>query len=106
MIRGADPWYMAGFFVLIIVFTYFYVSITFNPDEVAENMRKAGGFIPRIRPGGPTAGYPPFLPKRPTPPCSLHPGHRAPIPLPAITPLPPGNHVPPRGPSIKYPGCC
>src|SRR5262249_40114726 len=43
LVRGDDPYYMIGFFVLIILFTYFYVSITFNPDEVAENMRKAGG---------------------------------------------------------------
>src|SRR5260370_20267807 len=60
LVRGDDAYYMIGFFVLIILFTYFYVSITFNPDEVAENMRKAGGVIPRIRPGGPTAGEPRF----------------------------------------------
>ena len=44
---------MAAFFVLIVFFTYFYVSITFNPTEVADNMKKYGGFIPGIRPGGP-----------------------------------------------------
>ena len=43
--------------MLIIFFTYFYVSITFNPDEVADNMKKYGGFIPGIRPGRPTAEY-------------------------------------------------
>ena len=51
-------YYMARFFMLIVFFTYFYVSITFNPTEVADNMKKYGGFIPGIRPGGPTAGLP------------------------------------------------
>jgi preprotein translocase subunit SecY len=51
------PAYAVGFFVLILFFTYFYVSITFNPTEVADGMKKSGGFIPGIRPGGPTAGY-------------------------------------------------
>ena len=43
--------------MLIIFFTYFYVAITFNPDEVADNMKKYGGFIPGIRTGRPTAEY-------------------------------------------------
>ena len=42
---------------LIIVFAYFYTSITFNPLEVANNMKKQGGFIPGIRPGKPTSDY-------------------------------------------------
>ena len=42
---------------LIIGFTYFYTSVTFNPAEVAENMKKNGGFIPGIRPGKPTSDY-------------------------------------------------
>ena len=45
------------YFVLIIFFRYFYVAITFNPDEVADNMKKYGGFIPGIRAGRPTAEY-------------------------------------------------
>ncbi|WP_327043697.1 preprotein translocase subunit SecY [Microbispora sp. NBC_01189] len=57
MVRGDHPIYMAVFFLLIIFFTYFYVSITFNPPEVADNMKKYGGFIPGIRPGRPTAEY-------------------------------------------------
>ena len=48
-----SAFYMLAFFVLIIGFTYFYVSITFNPTEVADNMKKYGGFIPGIRPGRP-----------------------------------------------------
>lgn len=43
--------------LLIIAFTYFYTSVTFNPAEVAENMKKNGGFIPGIRPGKPTSDY-------------------------------------------------
>ena len=42
---------------LIVFFTYFYVSITFNPNEVADNMKKYGGFIPGIRAGKPTEDY-------------------------------------------------
>ncbi|HEY6789423.1 MAG TPA: preprotein translocase subunit SecY, partial [Trebonia sp.] len=49
--------YMAAFFLLIVGFTFFYVSITFNPVEVADNMKKYGGFIPGIRPGKATAAY-------------------------------------------------
>ena len=56
-VRGDHPLYMAAYFLLIIFFTYFYVSITFNPQEVADNMKKYGGFIPGIRAGKPTEDY-------------------------------------------------
>src|SRR5207244_8647232 len=49
------------YFLLIIFFTYFYVSITFNPTDVSDNMRKYGGFVPGIRPGKPTAEYLDFI---------------------------------------------
>lgn len=55
-----EPIYSIGLFVyiaLIIAFAYFYTSITFNPLEVANNMKKSGGFIPGIRPGKPTSDY-------------------------------------------------
>jgi preprotein translocase subunit SecY len=55
--RGTSPWYVALYFMLIIFFTYFYTAITFNPTDVADNMKKYGGFIPGIRPGRPTADY-------------------------------------------------
>ena len=42
---------------LLVVFAYFYTSITFNPNEVANNMKKNGGFVPGIRPGKPTSEY-------------------------------------------------
>ena len=48
---------MVIYIALIIVFAYFYTSITFNPLEVANNMKKSGGFIPGIRPGKPTSDY-------------------------------------------------
>ncbi|MBU1018353.1 MAG: preprotein translocase subunit SecY [Patescibacteria group bacterium] len=51
------PLYILSYFLLVIGFTYFYVSITFNPDQVAENIQKRGGFIPGIRPGKQTAEY-------------------------------------------------
>ena len=54
------PIYSIGLLVyvaLIIIFAYFYTSITFNPLEVANNMKKSGGFIPGIRPGKPTSDY-------------------------------------------------
>ena len=47
-VKGDHPYYVLSYALLIIFFTYFYVSITFNPDEVADNMKKYGGFIPRI----------------------------------------------------------
>ena len=55
-----EPIYSIGLVVyiaLIIAFAYFYTSITFNPLEIANNMKKQGGFIPGIRPGKPTSDY-------------------------------------------------
>jgi preprotein translocase subunit SecY len=54
---GDQPLYIVTYFLLIIFFTYFYTAITFNPVDVADNMKKYGGFIPGIRPGRPTAEY-------------------------------------------------
>ncbi|MEZ7898791.1 MAG: preprotein translocase subunit SecY [Flaviflexus sp.] len=52
-----SPLYLATFALLIIFFAFFYTSITFNPEEVADNMKRYGGFIPGIRAGAPTARY-------------------------------------------------
>jgi len=49
--------YLILYFLLVVAFTYFYVSITFNPETVAENIQKRGGFIPGIRPGRQTAEF-------------------------------------------------
>ncbi|MDD4570985.1 MAG: preprotein translocase subunit SecY [Clostridia bacterium] len=51
------PVYMIVYALLIIFFTYFYTAVTFNPVEVAENLKKYGGFIPGLRPGRPTVEY-------------------------------------------------
>jgi preprotein translocase subunit SecY len=56
-IKGAEPLYYVLYTALIIFFCFFYVSIIFNPNEAADNMRKYGGFIPGIRPGKNTAEY-------------------------------------------------
>lgn len=58
--KPSQPVYTIGllvYIVLVIFFAYFYTSITFNPLEIAENMKKQGGFIPGIRPGRPTSEY-------------------------------------------------
>ncbi|MDR8019842.1 preprotein translocase subunit SecY [Nesterenkonia aerolata] len=78
---GAHPVYMITFFLLTIFFTYFYVTITFNPNEVAENMRKFGGFIPGVRAGRPTENYLAYVISRITFPGSLYLGAVALIPL-------------------------
>ena len=62
------------YFALIIFFTYFYVGITFNPTERADELKKYGGFIPGIRPGRPTAEYLQFVLSRITLPGSLYLG--------------------------------
>ena len=62
-------------------FTYFYVAITFNPVEVADNMKKYGGFIPGIRPGRPTAEYLDRVLSRITLPGSLFLGIITVLPL-------------------------
>ncbi|MBV1849791.1 preprotein translocase subunit SecY [Catellatospora tritici] len=72
--------YIALYFVLIIFFTYFYVSITFNPTEIADNMKKYGGFVPGIRPGKPTADYLDFILSRITLPGALYLGIIAVLP--------------------------
>jgi preprotein translocase subunit SecY len=84
LVKGDHPIYMAAYFLLIIFFTYFYVAITFNPDEVAENMRKYGGFIPGIRAGRPTAEYLDYVLTRVTFPGALYLGLISLIPLVAL----------------------
>ncbi len=57
LFHAGDPYYELIFMSLIIFFTFFYVSIVFNVEEVADNLRKHGGFMPGIRPGRATAEY-------------------------------------------------
>jgi preprotein translocase subunit SecY len=60
------------FFLLTVAFTYFYVGITFNPTDIADNMKKYGGFVPGIRPGKPTADYLGYILSRITLPGALY----------------------------------
>jgi len=69
---GSEPVYLIVYFLLIIFFAYFYVSITFDPVEVADNMKKYGGFIPGIRAGKPTAQYLDYVLTRLTLPGSIY----------------------------------
>lgn len=50
-------WYGVAYFFLVVAFTYFYTNIVVNPDDVAENMQRSGGFVPGLRPGQQTAAY-------------------------------------------------
>ena len=97
---GDSKLYMGLFFVLIVFFTYFYVSITFNPTEVADNMKKYGGFIPGIRPGRPTAQYLGYVLSRLTAPGSLYLGVIALVPMIAFALLGVGSQFPFGGTTI------
>ena len=98
--NGDQPLYIAMFFLLIVGFTYFYVAITFNPVEVADNMKQYGGFIPGIRAGRPTAEYLDFVLTRVTLPGSLYLGVVALIPLIALATIGANQNFPFGGTSI------
>ena len=72
LVSGDNFFYIGVYALLIVFFTYFYVAITFNPDEVAENMKKYGGFIPGIRAGRPTSEYLQYVLSRITAPGALY----------------------------------
>lgn len=84
LVAGDQPMYMLVFFLLCIGFTFFYVQITFNPEEVADNMKKYGGFVPGIRAGRPTAEYLNYVLNRVTTAGSLYLGLIALLPLVAL----------------------
>ncbi|TCJ21385.1 preprotein translocase subunit SecY [Nocardioides jejuensis] len=100
LVGGDHPLYMALYFGLIIFFTYFYVSITFNPAEVADNMKKYGGFIPGIRAGKPTEDYLAYVLSRITLPGALYLGLISLIPLIAFAVLHASQKFPFGGTSI------
>lgn len=97
---GDHPLYMVLYFALIVGFTYFYVAITFNPDDVADNMKKYGGFIPGIRAGRPTAEYLDYVLTRVTFPGSIYLGVVALIPLIALATVSANQNFPFGGASI------
>jgi len=72
LVLGDNFFYIAVYAFLIVFFAYFYVAITFNPDEVADNMKQYGGFIPGIRAGKPTSEYLQYVLSRITASGSLY----------------------------------
>jgi preprotein translocase subunit SecY len=98
--KGDHPFYMAMYFLLIVGFTYFYVAITFNPEEVSDNMKQYGGFIPGIRAGRPTTEYLEYVLSRITLPGSIYLGLIALVPLIAFTFLNASQDFPFGGTSI------
>ena len=100
LVRGDHPLYMALYFGLIVFFTYFYVAITFNPDEVADNMKKYGGFIPGIRAGRPTAEYLDYILTRITLAGAIYLGLLSLIPLIALALVNANQNFPFGGTSI------
>jgi preprotein translocase subunit SecY len=78
---GPNSWaYVVGEIFFIIVFTYFYTAVTFNPVDQADNLKKYGGFIPGVRPGRPTAEYLDRILSRLTFPGALYLGAVAALP--------------------------
>ncbi|PKH43620.1 protein translocase subunit secY/sec61 alpha [Nocardioides alpinus] len=100
LVGGDHPLYMIMYFLLIIFFTYFYVSITFNPVEVADNMKKYGGFIPGIRAGKPTEDYLSYVLSRITFPGALYLGLISLVPLIAFALIEASQNFPFGGTSI------
>jgi preprotein translocase subunit SecY len=98
--QGDSPLYMAIYFFLILGFTYFYVAITFNPEEVADNMKQYGGFVPGIRAGRPTMEFLEFVLSRITFAGAIYLGLIALIPLVAFTAIGANQNFPFGGTSI------
>ncbi|MGV8976948.1 MAG: preprotein translocase subunit SecY [Cellulomonas sp.] len=94
------PLHLVLYSLLIIFFCYFYTAITFNPDEVADNMKKYGGFIPGIRAGRPTAEYLDYVISRITAPGSIYLALVALIPTITFILLGVGTNIPFGGASI------
>jgi preprotein translocase subunit SecY len=83
-VNGDNIIYVLTYASLIVFFTYFYVAITFNPEEVADNMKKYGGFVPGIRAGKPTSEYLQYVLSRITAPGSMYLALVAVIPIGAL----------------------
>ena len=98
--QSDNPLYMAIYFALIVGFTYFYVAITLNPEEISDNMKRYGGFIPGIRAGKPTTEYLEYVISRITAPGAIYLGLIALIPLVAFTAIGTNQNFPFGGTSI------
>lgn len=81
LFNSQSIWYGVIYFGLVVVFTYFYTAVVFNPDEVSENIQKSGGFVAGLRPGKQTADYLYKVLNRITLPGSLFLGLIAILPL-------------------------
>ena len=97
---GDTAIYMVTYFLLVVFFTFFYVAITFNPAEVADNMKKYGGFIPGIRAGKPTEEYLDYVLSRLTATGALYLGTIALLPNIAVALLGVSANLPFGGTSI------
>ena len=98
--RGDHPVYMAIYTVLILFFTFFYVSITYQPDEVADNLKQAGSFIPGVRAGSATAKYLSYVLTRITTVGAIYIAFLALLPLIALALFDANQNVPFGGASI------
>ncbi|AKU17756.1 preprotein translocase subunit SecY [Luteipulveratus mongoliensis] len=98
--KGDHPYYMLLFTVLIVFFTFFYVSITYQPDEVADNLKQAGSFIPGVRAGKATAQYLNYVLTRVTVVGALYLAILALIPLIALAMVSADQNFPFGGASI------
>ena len=98
--RGDHPVYMAIYTVLILFFTFFYVSITYQPDEVADNLKQAGSFIPGVRAGSATAKYLNYVLTRITTVGAIYIAFLALLPLIALALFDANQNVPFGGASI------
>lgn len=98
--RGDHPVYMAIYTVMILFFTFFYVSITYQPDEVADNLKQAGSFIPGVRAGSATAKYLNYVLTRITTVGAIYIAFLALLPLIALALFDANQNVPFGGASI------
>ncbi|MER6165515.1 preprotein translocase subunit SecY [Streptomyces violaceorubidus] len=98
--KGDHPIYITAYFLLTVFFAFFYVAISFNPEEVADNMKRYGGFVPGIRAGRPTAEYLSYVLNRITWPGSLYLGVIALVPTVALVAFGASQNFPFGGTSI------
>ncbi len=96
----SSPLNIALYILLIVFFAYFYTAITFNPNDVADNMKKYGGFVPGIRPGQPTADYLDYVLSRITAAGSIYLAIVALVPTVAFVALGLSTNIPFGGSSI------
>lgn len=100
LVTSSAPLHLVLYVVLILFFCFFYTAITFNPDEVADNMKKYGGFVPGIRAGRPTAEYLDYVITRITSAGSIYLALVALIPTVTFIVMDVGNNIPFGGTSI------